>query len=36
MIENPNPNPLFKMDCQSNPNPITIQPNKIEQTLKAF
>ena len=25
MIENPNPNPLFKMDLQSNPNPITIQ-----------
>jgi hypothetical protein len=25
MIDNPNPNPIFKMDRQSNPNPITIQ-----------
>jgi len=24
MIDNPNPNPIFKMDWQSNPNPITI------------
>jgi hypothetical protein len=31
MIENPNLKPLLK-----NPNPITIQPNKREQTLKAF
>jgi hypothetical protein len=38
MIENPNP--LFKMDLQSNPNPITIQlldkKNKRQQTLKVF
>jgi len=25
MIDNPNPNPIFKIDWQSNPNPITIQ-----------
>jgi hypothetical protein len=25
VIKNPNPNPIFKMDGQSNPNPITIQ-----------
>jgi len=25
VIDNPNPNPIFKMDWQSNPDPFTIQ-----------
>ena len=34
MIDNPNPNPIFKMDWQSNPNPITIQQKKFFQVYK--
>jgi len=26
VIDNPNPNPILKLDWQSNPNRITIQP----------
>ena len=34
MIDNPNPNPIFTMDWQSNPNPITIQQKSFFQVYK--
>jgi len=35
VIDNPNPNPIFKMDCQSNPNP-TIPAKRYRTAMAKF